>query len=355
MPESRRFAVSSHTLLITMSFTILMVLFNGFMAMAQAIDTPVDLQFKVLNGTTGEAGTLDRLQIQYRTTTLVPVLDTTPQGSAFTLHNVPIKDRGQYIITAWSQGVPYFGQHRGSTLMEKETSLHIFDTTASLDGISISGLTILVKKEGALLQLEYMLKIHNAATPQITILGNPTFEFKLPTGYSQLKAEYKRGPDPIAIATNTIGEGIIGLPVPLTSGNTVISLTAAVPFTEGMDLPIASNLPVDSWSVMTSPNNLAVDSFELEYEPEADHGMAGWNRYLGSPLESDRNLVIRLSTGPKGGPQENLFSSKENGQPKQQPDSPSGTESKDKDNFPWIPIGLVTILAIAMAVKRRRS
>jgi len=255
MWQAIRFVKNTKTLLFSMVYVLLPIMLVGSPVQAQAIHEPADIQFKVINGTTGSSDTLDRLQIQYRSNILNPVLDVTQQGPEFTLYGVPINEKGQYIITAWKHGVPYFGQHRGSTLLSEVTTLHVFDISPSCDDVSMSGLTMLLKKSGSLLNLEYMIKINNTANPQITVLGKPTFELKLPAGYSQLSANYMRGPDPIAIAVTKIGDGLVGLTVPLTSGLNSISITATVPFTEGMELPIAGNLSVESWSLMASPNS----------------------------------------------------------------------------------------------------
>lgn len=352
MPEPMRPPGYAQALIRTIACTFLLVLGMGSLAQAQAIHDPTDIHFKVLNATTGGAGNLDRLQIQYRSDILNPVIDVVPDGSNFTLKDVPVLDRGRYILTAWKNGVPYFSTYRGSKLMDQEISLHIFDTTASSQDISMSGLTLLVKKIGPQLQLEYMIKVENAAMPQITVLGNPTFEMKIPEGCTQIKAEYKRGPDPINIPVTRISAGLIGLTVPFTSGQNSISLTASVPFTEGMELPVSGNLPISSWSLMTFPISLISDSFELE--PDNNNAPAGWNRYVGSALESGRGLAIRLISEPKGGQEKNLFSKQDNDNPDSPSDVPAEAESEAKSKFPWIPMGVVTILIIAMAVRRRR-
>ncbi len=336
----------------TMVFALLLVVLNVLPTLAQAIHDQADLHFKVANATTGGPGTLDRLQIQYRTHILNSVIDVSPEGSTFTLKDVPVLNQGRYIVTSWKDGVPYFNSFRGSQLIEQENTLHIFGTTSDLQDLGVSGLTLLIKKQGSLLYLEYMIKIQNSTKPQITVLGNPTFEMRLPSGFSQVKAHYKRGPDPIDIAITDIGANVIGLTAPLTSGQNTISLTAALPFTEGMELPIFGNLPVQSWSILTFPQNLVADSFDLVLDD--DNSMEGCNRYVGPALESDQNFVIHLEIESQAGPTKNLFADQKKDASGQKSDNPSKTEKQGKNKFPWIPLGFVTILAILIGFKRRQ-
>ncbi len=90
---------------------------------------PTDLQFTVRDATTGQPAVGERLTVAYIAGRLNTVLDTTPGGGSFTAPGVPIKDIGQYVITLWYQGVPYWWQKRGSNLIAGPVALDVFSVT----------------------------------------------------------------------------------------------------------------------------------------------------------------------------------------------------------------------------------
>ena len=112
-------------------------------ALAQpAQGEPEDLAFRVVNMSTGEPGTIERLTISYIMVMPEIVIDTRPEGSSFEVRDVPVKEDGRYIIEAWAHGVPYFFSRKGRVLMAEEQELQIFDTTRIVDDREIRDIVI---------------------------------------------------------------------------------------------------------------------------------------------------------------------------------------------------------------------
>ena len=85
-------------------------------AAQSTVGEAVDLQFVVRDATTGQPAAPERLTLDYLFGRSNNVLDLKPDGAAFTARGVPVKDIGQYIVTVWYQGVPYWWQKRGTDL-----------------------------------------------------------------------------------------------------------------------------------------------------------------------------------------------------------------------------------------------
>ena len=312
---------------------------------------PEDLEIEIINATTGEPGTVDRMVIEYLTARRNGVADFEPDGSAFTAFGVPVISKGKYIVTVWKDGVPYWWSKRGRELIDGPVVLHIFDTVSSLEGVSFSGLNLVVRRQESILRLEYMMQVANVAKPQVTVNGYPsTFEMALPDGATEIEASYTRGPDPTPVKVDFSGKNS-RLSVPLTPGQNQIRLEAVVPWKDGMEIPVGSNLPIDNWSVLASPEWLEVGSTDIE-ENDSEK-VVGFRRFAGFPLESGETVTLRLNSGEQAaGPEEELFTKEAPAEKDAAKDADAGAKGGGSQ-LPLILMGVV-IIVIVVAVRRRR-
>lgn len=266
-------------------------------AVAQSVQgEPTDLRFEIINATTGEPGRVDRMTIEYVRSRRNGILDFEPSGSSFIAPGVPIKDVGQYIVGVWYQGVPYWWSLRGRELIGQTTTLHVFDTTTELNNVSISGMNLVIRRQTSLLNLEYMLTVENSTKPQLTVSDQvATFELDFPAEASRIQATYRRGPDPTSFAAATHGSQRLSLAVPLTPGTNQIRIEAVLPWQEGMEVPVGSNLDIDAWSVLATPEWLEVRAIQLE--SDASEELPGINRLTGPPLKAGRHLPLQFFSG----------------------------------------------------------
>ncbi|MCK9997235.1 MAG: hypothetical protein KAH56_13250 [Candidatus Krumholzibacteria bacterium] len=336
------------------ALAVILLLAGTLPAFAQTeAGRPQDLEFEIINATTGRGGTVERMTIDYVTTRRNNVVDVQPADTTFTEPDVPVLEGGKYVITVWRHGVPYWWSKRGRELVAGPVTLHVFDAVSSLDGVAISGLNLVIRRQESLLHLEYMLQIDNLAKPQVTVVGSPaTFELALPAGASSIEASYTRGPDPMPVAVDSPGSHS-GLAVPLTPGQNLIRIEAVVPWSENLELPVGSDLPVTSWSVLASPEWLEVGSTDIE-ENTRDQ-VSGFRRYAGFPLESGEMVNLHLTSGEhEAGPDEDLFTKDA---PAEKETDEGTTDTADKNGGKPLPLifMFVVIVVILVAVRRRRS
>lgn len=311
---------------------------------------------RVLNATSGGPGAVERLTIDYMTARPNTIADVRPSGSVFTLPAVPLRDGGEYIVTAWWQNVPYWFSFRGRQMAADTLTIHVFDTTGDLDAVRVTGMNIVVQRRGELLTLEYLLKLENATSPQMTVLDpDGTLSVAVPAGLERPEATYRRGPDPTPIPI-TLAGGSMRLAAPLTWGQNTLHVTAHVAWREGLELPVGLNVPVESWSLLLSPDVMEAVAPDLMPDPSAD--FPGYARYKGPQLEAGRPLAVRITGGAQSAAQQGeLFASgaDSGGTGEQAPTVPEGAGGAGLPLRLILILALVALILLFVANRRARS
>lgn len=285
---------------------LLLALSGATDAAAQAATgTPSDLHIVVHDATTGQAGTPDRVLIDYVLGTPNNVLDMKPGSGDFTAPAVPIKDIGTYIVTVWYQGVPYWWQKRGGDLTAGPVTLDVFTVTQARDKLAVKGLNLVVQHRQTTAALELLAEVTNLAAPQATVSGGVTLELPLPAGATDVKASYLRGPEPTPIDVTVSGNRAL-LKAPLTPGSTRVHLTAVAPWKGVLEIPVGSDLAIESWSLLTTPVSVGVDAMGLKAPDEA--AVPNYARRAGPAVEAGASVLVRLTPGTAPGAPEPLFS-----------------------------------------------
>ncbi len=331
---------------------LLMVLGTGLVAAQSITGDPVDLEFEVINATTGQSGTISRLLMQYSSIRLEPIFDIEPSGSLFEVPGAPIKDRGKYIMTAWRQGVPYYWSLRGRDLKEKPVKLHVFDTASGLDDVTIVGLNLLMRKTQSLLEMEYLIQVENSARPQVSIVGEPRVSLILPAGARSATLSYGNGPEPEELEITSLPGGRAHLAVPLTTGRNPMRLKTTVEWSEGMTIAVGANVPIRSWSLMASPVNLDIQAFDLV--PTDISGETGHLRYKGPEVAAEESFTFRMATLSGTGQEEELFTQNTDQEDKSTEESTNKEEDED-NGFPFVAFTPILIIIIVLAARRRRQ
>jgi len=134
-----------------------------------------------------------------------------------------------------------------------------------------------------------------------------------------------------------------------------IRLVASVPWQDGMKLPVASDLDIQSWSVLTAPAWLVVLSNDVRQEISAQ--LDGYTRWTGSEIAGGRQIDLRLTTGPDG-PAEasDLFSEEvEKALAKENEREGEDEEKEGGNSLPLVISGLMIIILGVAAFRRKMS
>lgn len=355
MPASRSSRRRPLPLLLALSALLLAALAQPGAARAQGVvGDPTDLRFTVRNATTGQPAVAERIAIDYVAGRLNTILDTKPGGAEFTAAAVPVKDIGQYIITLWYEGVPYWWQKRGTDLLAGTIALDVFGVTASLESATVSGLNLVVRHRETTAELELMIEIANEARPQVTISqSSGTFDLMLPAGATGIEASYQRGPEPTPV-TVTLNGTRATLAMPLTPGANRVRLVARVPWDGALEIPVGSNLPVAAWSLLTAPSSVAVETTELQAADETS--APGFARRAGPALAAGQVVNLRLLAGAPAGEPEPLFTTEaDSAAAEGDVAATAGTEDKRGLPLPLAGLAVLIIIGGLIFARRRRS
>ena len=265
---------------------------------------------------------------------------------------MPLIDRAEYIITAYADGVPYWWSKRGRDLKAGPILLHVFDTAPGPEGLAIAAMDVILRHEGATLQLQYMVQVRNDLAPQVTVGGSgPSFALALPAGLQDLGAVYMRGPDPTPIEV-AAGGGMSGLTFPVTPGMTQVRIEARLPWTEGMEIAVGSNLAVESWSLLVAPEDMEVRAFGVR--DKTDQPVKGYTSLSADPIDAGDTVDLTLSDpGPATATVEDLFAATEAAQ--SEAEEGEGESGGGPNYLPLIFLGGLLIVILIGAARRRKE
>ncbi|MFH1845417.1 MAG: hypothetical protein ABIF77_19705 [bacterium] len=256
-----------------------------------------NVTIELVNGTTREPGRADTVVLTALKSTSGPLESTFDAEGRVIFHDVELSPYREYLVEVTRKDVPYFAKASGRELEQGPLTVYIFDTTTEITGLRVAGMNCIVRRTEAELQLEYLWTVTNDSTPQQSVVPNPySLALTLPTGVHSIQAEILSRPTATPLATVSGPEpGWHGLVVPLPPGQTRLRLTASMPYAGHGNLPIAANLPLHVWSVLTSPPDLELTAEGLT-TGELENS-TGLGRFHGPQLAANQILDINISGG----------------------------------------------------------
>lgn len=246
---------------------------------------------RIVNGTTGEPGDAERLELRQIgvAMTLLAAADHVSDKVVFpAVEMLPFRP---YLAIATRGGVVYRAQMTGQELLDgKSLTVHVFDQTDDLAGVTITGMNVVARRRADGCELEYILTIENESRPQRTVAAS-ALPVRLDTpALTSTTAEVYRGPQPETAAITESG-GQTAARIPLAPGTTRFSLKGFWPEAGPARLEIGTNLPVTAWSLMVSPAQLAVQTTSLTRD---DGEYPGFGRWRGAALAPGQRVQVDL-------------------------------------------------------------
>lgn len=256
-----------------------------------------EVVINILNGTTQEPASAEKVIILPETATHRPVVEEFEVSGEVNLGALDLTANQSYIIEVISNGVSYFARTTGQQLQSQITPVYVFATTAELTGVKASGMNLVIRRAETELEIEYLLTVVNESQPQRTVVGDPaSLELALPADVQLGEIEAMRGHTPQAItASSGSGPGWTGLAVPLPPGTTRLRLTASIPYPEQLVLRIGFNIPVEAWSVLTSPVDMDIRGTDLV--PVNAPAESNMRRHTGAALTAGETVLLTLGGG----------------------------------------------------------
>jgi len=167
---------------------------------------PVDVVVRVVNGTTRETGRAETVLLQEMGATPQVVATARDVTGEAVFRRLYLDETRAYIVQAVSGGIPYFARTTGHDLAGGPATVYVFETTTERTGLAVAELTLGIRRAERELELEYLVVIANEASPQRTVLPDPTsFEILLPEDAVGAQCEVLAGgvPQPVAPVAGT--------------------------------------------------------------------------------------------------------------------------------------------------------
>ncbi len=192
----------------------------------QAQDAVLDPQtcsvtVKLINGTTGERGAAERVELREIGFAMRLLASAENVAGEVTFPGVELLNFRPYLAVAMNGGVAYRAQAVGQTFLDGEAvTVHVFDQTESLEGVTVSGMNVVVRRQAAGCELEYILTVNNDARPQRTVAAASVPVRLVTPNLEGSSAEVYRGPEPEPAELASGADGLQGPRVALAPGTT---------------------------------------------------------------------------------------------------------------------------------------
>ncbi|MFO7653637.1 MAG: hypothetical protein R6X25_07410 [Candidatus Krumholzibacteriia bacterium] len=312
-----------------------------------------EIVVEVVNGTTGEPGRAEAVRL-HEPGPLMRVMSEVEgvQGRAV-LPAASVVRSVDYLVSAVRDGVPYFGRFNGGQLHDGPVTVQVYDTTDKLEEVAVEGLSLLVRGQDALYDLEYLLTVRNESRPPETVRASPhSLELMAPPDLDHVRAEIIRGPQVEPVTVRRTGDRL-ALAVPLVPGMTRLRVTGSVPITGETILTVGANVPVENWSVLTTPPTLQLSGMGLE---RGDlEGYEDLGRSVGPPLAAGEETRLVVSIGPRAEPARQIFGDtagvREGGTA---PPQPAG-EDQTGLSASSVVVAVLLVAVVALLLWRRRG
>ncbi len=272
----------------------MLVLLTGVASAQDAVLDPqtCSVTVKLVNGTTGASGEAERVELRETGVEMRLLASAENVVGEITFPGVALLNFRKYLAVATSGGVAYRAQLVGQKFLDGEAvTVHVFDQTELLEGVRVSGMNVVVRRQSTGCELEYILTVENDARPQRTIAAAAVPVGLVLPKLTAVTAEVYRGPaaEPAEIATGP--NGLAGPRVALVPGTTRMVIKGFWETPGPARLDVGCRLPVAAWSLMVSPATLAVVAPDLSRDAGDYPGFA---RLRGPALVSGQTIRVEL-------------------------------------------------------------
>jgi len=307
-----------------------------------------DATIRVELGVTGSAVRAERVLLREVGAVMTTVAEASDVDGEVTFEDLKLYNFKPHIVSAWVDGVAYHTKVNGQVFMNGQPAIvHAFEQTDDLDGVTITGMNVVVRKQEGGFEVEYIVTLDNQSRPQRTVRADALpLQLSLPRGLRGIEVDVDNGPDPLTGSLRSAGGGLQGVTAALPPGEARITVRGDLPTADRVDFTVELNLPVAQWSLLAWPASLEVRSFDLEHDDA--NAYSEFSRWRGPALEPGREIDVSVGT-PTAPEAEPVFA--EAGQT----EAPVIDQPADQQRgFPWITVIAAGILFGAYFVWRAR-
>jgi hypothetical protein len=331
----------------------LLLILTGVAGAQDAVIEPQtgSVTVKLVNGTTGEPGEAERVELREIGFAMRLLASAANVAGEVVFPGVRLLKDRPYLAVALRGAVAYRAQLVGQKFLDGDAiTVYVFDQTESLDGVSVSGMNVIVRRQAAGCELEYLLTVENAARPQRTIAAGVLPVRVVVPSLTAAAAEMYRGPEPEPVEIAAGPDGLVGPRIALTPGTTRVVLKGFWDVPGPARLEIGCSLPVTAWSLMVSPTTLAVLAPDLSRDAGDYPDFARLRGPALTPGQTVRVDLPALSDDLAG----EAGSSRSNQPPAAAKGAPGRAAGSGSHDWVWTVAIVVSVLLLGVGLWQRR-
>jgi hypothetical protein len=290
----------------------------------------------------------ERVLIREEGAVLQTIAEADDVEGSVTFPDAMIYNFKPYIVSAWVDGVGYHARHGGQAFLDgKPARVIAFPTSDDRDGLQITGLNVVVRRQARGFALEYIATVANRGTPQRTVVADALpIRLVLPR-MAELEVEIDRGPDPLTADLRPAAEDLTGVAIALPPGEARITVRGLLEAGDEAVLEIGADPAVAQWSLLAWPADIRVRSADLSRDD--GHGHTEFARWRGPALAPADRVEVALGA-PAPAVAQDVFSA---AAPRQAPAEEDRPDRRPR-RFPWLTVTAAVVLVSAYLVWRAR-
>jgi hypothetical protein len=254
-----------------------------------------DATVRVELGTTGNTVRAERVRIREVGAVPTTLAEASDVDGEITFEDLKVLNFKPLIVSAWVADVAYHAKVDGQHFLDgRPAVVYAFEQTDDLAGLTITGMNVVVRDRESGFELEYIVTVDNQSRPQRTVKAAALpVRLALPSSLRGIEVEVDNGPDPLTAPLRSADGGMRGVATALPPGEARVSLRGVVAAEDRLAFTVATNLPVEQWSLLAWPASLEVRSFDLELDDTNTY--AEFSRWRGEPLEPGDEVDVTVS------------------------------------------------------------
>lgn len=321
-------------------------------AQAQA-DAPSTVTVRVINGTTETPGQAARLVLSRLDEGMEQLAALENVRGEAVFPPLPIAPDDLYLLQAHG-AAPSSRMARGADLLAGGVEVTVYDTTADAAGLQAPALNLVIRRLGDALEVGWLLTLDNGGQPPRAIVPGerPALELRVPGGPAAVtRLRFNSGLMPLDFdPAPGSGPDRVGFDAPLPPGRGRLDLTARLPYSGLLTLPVEASMDIAAVTVFAFPTDMQIAGDSL-----SAHGVEPQTGFL----------VFRAPGLPRG---ETLQLAIAGGDPTAAMQSPHGGTGGGQNQMrvveqrpasaglaPWIVLVLLLALGLTAALRGERA
>lgn len=266
-------------------------------ALAPTADAAV-LEGRIVNGTTGEEGTAERIELMDLTQGMTPMATLENVTGSFRFDEVPEVSAAHFLLRVTADGVSYTESVQAGAL-EEPIEVAVYESTTDRSQIELPIHHVLFQRNVDHMQVTELLQFDNGSEPALAVAASAgPLRVHLPHDiHGEIEASVGAGSMPLKLPLIETSEpDVYTVDYPLKPGSTRLVVRYLIGY-ETESLQWRTNLlyPTGERRVLVSPPDVQVEAEKMI--ASGDSELEGFAVYSGLPAEAGETWSVAMRGG----------------------------------------------------------